>query len=65
MKTKALISFAVTAELICVFIAYAKNRFFHDAAHILHTPVSPSAVYGGPKALNQIKSPSCIVEKVN
>ena len=34
-KTKALISFAVTAKLICVFVfAYAKRRFSHDAAHI-------------------------------
>ena len=29
-KTKALISFAVTAKLICVFVfAYAKIRFSH------------------------------------
>ena len=36
-KTKALISFAVTAKLICVFVfAYAKIRFSHDAAHMLH-----------------------------
>ena len=35
-KTKALISFAVTAKLICVFVfAYAKSRFSHDAAHIM------------------------------
>ena len=35
-KTKALISFAVTAKLICAFVfAYAKSRFSHDAAHIL------------------------------
>ena len=35
-KTKALISFAVTAKLICVFVfAYAKHWFFHDAAHFL------------------------------
>ena len=35
MKTKALISFAVTAKLICVFVfAYAKSRFSNDAAHI-------------------------------
>ena len=35
-KTKALISFAVTAKLICVFVfAYAKNRFSHDEAHII------------------------------
>ena len=34
-KTKALISFAVTAKLICVFVfAYAKIRFSHDAAYI-------------------------------
>ena len=34
-KPKALISFAVTAKLICVFVfAYAKSRFSHDAAHI-------------------------------
>ena len=35
-KTKALISFAVTAKLICVFVfAYAKKRFSHDAAHLV------------------------------
>ena len=34
-KTKALISFAVTANVICVFVfAYAKSRFSHDAAQI-------------------------------
>ena len=34
-KTKTLISFAVTAKLICVFVfAYAKIRFSHVAAHI-------------------------------
>ena len=33
-KTKALISFAVAAELICVFVfAYALSWFSHDAAH--------------------------------
>ena len=33
-KAKALISFAVTAKLICVFVfAYAKCLFSHDAAH--------------------------------
>ena len=33
-KTKALISFAVIAKLICVFVfAYAKGWFSHDAAH--------------------------------
>ena len=34
-KTKALISFAVTAKLICVFVfAYAKSRFSHDEAQL-------------------------------
>ena len=34
-KTKALISFAVTAKLICVFVfPYAKSRFSHGEAHI-------------------------------
>ena len=34
-ETKALISFAVTAKLICVFVfAYAKSRFSHDEAHM-------------------------------
>ena len=35
MKTRALISFAVTAKLTCVFVfAYAKKRFSQDAAHV-------------------------------
>ena len=34
-KTKALISFAVTAKLICVFVfAYAYCWFSHEAAHL-------------------------------
>ena len=34
----ALISFAVTAKLICVFVfAYAKSRFSHDAARIRYS----------------------------
>ena len=34
-KTKALISFAVTVQLICVFVfAYAKCRFSHNEAHM-------------------------------
>ena len=37
MKTKALISFAVTAKLICVFVfVYAKSRFSHDAAPFIY-----------------------------
>ena len=36
-KTKALISFAVTAKLICAFVfAYADCWFSHGAAHLLH-----------------------------
>ena len=35
-KTKTLISFAVTAKLICVFVfANAKIRFSHVAAHLI------------------------------
>ena len=35
-KTKALISFAVTAKLICVFVfAYAKSRFSHNEAQLM------------------------------
>ena len=34
-KTKALISFAVTAKLICGFVfAYAKSRFSNNEAQI-------------------------------
>ena len=37
-KTKALISFAVTAKLICVFVfAYAKIQFSHVAALTIKT----------------------------
>ena len=40
-KTKALISFAVTAKLIFAFVfAYAKKRFSHNAAHIYMTSYS-------------------------
>ena len=42
-KTKALISFAVTAKLICVFVfAYANSRFSHDAAHMINAPFHPT-----------------------
>ena len=35
-KTKALISSAVTAQLICVFVfAFAKSQFSHNEAHII------------------------------
>ena len=43
VKTKALISLAVTAKLICVFVfAYAKSRFSHDKAHFVDISFSPN-----------------------
>ena len=43
-KTKALISFTMTAKLICVFvITYADCCFFHSAAHI-HSQDSTSTI---------------------
>ena len=35
-ESNVLISCAVIAQLICIFVfAYAKRRFTHDAAHII------------------------------
>ena len=34
MTTKALISFAVTEKLICVFFVYVKRWFSHDEAQM-------------------------------
>ena len=35
-KIKALISFAVTVKLICVFVfAYAKSHFSYDPTHMV------------------------------
>ena len=46
MKTKALISFAVTAKLICVFVfAYTKIWFSHDAAHIVKLGFTAGIIY--------------------
>ena len=40
-KTKALISFAVTAKLIYVYVfAYAKTRFSHNEAHMVQNPLN-------------------------
>ena len=40
-KTKALISCAVTAQLICLFVfAYAKNRFSHNEAHLVTSVIN-------------------------
>ena len=54
-KTKALISFAVTAKLICVFVfAYTKNRFSHNEAQF-----SKNSKTGWPiKAKFHVKHPS-------
>ena len=46
MKTKSLISFSVTAKLICVFVfAYAKRLVSHDAAHIYSEITSYNVEY--------------------
>ena len=50
-KTKGLISFAVTAKLICTFVfAFAKCRFSHDIAQTYCEQLSPgkAAKYGIP-----------------
>ena len=45
-KTKALISSAVTAQLICAFVfAYAKIRFSHVAAHLISDFQSKFSTY--------------------
>ena len=45
-KTKALISFAVTAKLICVFVfAYAKIRFSHDEVQLMGLLMSTLKFY--------------------
>ena len=42
-KTKVLISWAVTNQLICAFVfAYAKSRFSHGVAHIIHVTIQQS-----------------------
>ena len=41
-KTKALISCAVTVQLICTFVfAYAKSWSSHDAAHLIKAHHEP------------------------
>ena len=45
-KTKALISFAVTAKLICIFVfAYANCWFSHAKAHIYLPLISNSVSF--------------------
>ena len=44
-KTKVLISFAVIAKLICVFVfAYADCWFSHDAAHLFFSCNNAAAI---------------------
>ena len=58
MKTKALISFALTAKLICVFVfAYEKNLFSHDAAHIYSSSKSVILFDYFPRTLSHFSSP--------
>ena len=47
-KTKTLISFAVTAKLICIFVfTYAKSQFSHDEAQIqIHFHTQKSKIVG-------------------
>ena len=60
-KTKALISFAVTAKLICVFVfAYADCWFSHEAAHLLNR--MQAFVY---KLKMELKFKNCDSSKVN
>ena len=45
-KTKSLISCAVSAQLISIFVfAYAKSGFSHDAAQILSCPIFDLATF--------------------
>ena len=57
-KTKALISFAVTAKLICVFVfVYAKSRFSHDAAHFIYFQASKDEINQAYKRLSKVYHP--------
>ena len=53
-----LISFEVTAKLICGFVfAYAKCRFSHDAAHLVVKELS--FLHGDSQESDQTKTQSC------
>ena len=54
-KTKALISFVVTAKLFCVFVfAYAKSRFSYNEAHMISCITGSNVTENRPcKILNQ------------
>ena len=60
VKTKALISFTVTAKLICVFVfAYTKIWFSHVAAHF--TQFSLNLAYIGTSSMMIL--PCCVLEQ--
>ena len=47
-KTKALISFAVTSKLICVFVfVYADCWFSHEAARMFYIGLNLELIYEG------------------
>ena len=52
-EKKALISFAVTAKLICVFVfAFTKTRLSHDDVHM--DPTSSPILYSKPIKISSI-----------
>ena len=54
MKTKALISFVVTARLIRVFVfTYAKSRFSHDKAQMIGVNSNKLSGLSRPSKLNE------------
>ena len=57
-KTKALISFAVTAKLICVFVfAYADCWFSHEAAQMISLRQAAQDTVGITHSVNRAKCP--------
>ena len=66
-KTKALISFAVTAKLICVFVfAYAKSRFSHNEAHFLmKLMLIAFSLFLFPKSICHLLAKECVLSMGN
>ena len=53
-KTKELITFAVTAKLICVFVfSHAKSRFSHDEAHFNRISHKKSQIFLNSRSRHQ------------
>ena len=62
MKTKVLISFAVTAKLICVFVfAYAKSQFSQDAAQTMLAKLAVWPIFFYMKVLFPLKELSLLL----